>query len=108
MDGNALAVLGAAIIAGAFSIFVTLRSGRVAAEAALLGMPGPIIAEQNKRIANLQDDINTLWNQLQDMYKREQQCQDELREYRHQNRDLMQKVVVLENKVEKLERKNDE
>ncbi len=107
MDANALALIGAAVVAGVFSLIVATRSGRVSAEAALLGMPGPIIAEQNKRIASLQDDIDKLWDQLQAMYKREQECQDEVREYRHTNRELLQKVVILEAKVATLERKTN-
>lgn len=109
MDANAWAIIGAAGIAGTFSFIIAIKGkthdARVLAEAALLAMPAPIIAEQNKRIADMQEDQNKLWTQLQDMYKREQQCQDDLREYRHQNRDLMMKVTILESKIENLERK---
>jgi septal ring factor EnvC (AmiA/AmiB activator) len=72
---------------------------RAAADAAIHNAAPTIIAEQNKRIGDLQTEMDRLWTQLNDVYERERECQDQLREYRHQVRDLEQTVVMLKFKL---------
>lgn len=107
MDVNLTAVLGAATITGAFT-FLVMRSSkhydaRSAAEAALIGTGPTIIAEQNKRIASMQTEINNLWAQMQQSYKSERECREQLTDFRHQNRDLATKIYALEKRLGLLE-----
>jgi septal ring factor EnvC (AmiA/AmiB activator) len=103
MDTNLLATLGAAGVTGLFTYLVTRYNSKISNEAALLGIPLPIIKEQNRRIEGLQKEIDRMWTDLQKAYNAEQQCRAELSEVRHANRDLQQKIVILEQRLNKLE-----
>lgn len=72
---------------------------RTAAESAFMGMMPQVIKEQNERIDAQSREIARLWDQLRDVNKREQHCQSELSEQRHQLRDQQQKIIALEHKL---------
>lgn len=101
---NAVSPIIAAIVTALMAYGLTRASkghdARVAAETALANAAPGIIAEQNKRISGLQAEMDRLWLQLNGVYERERKCQEQLSEYRHQVRDLEQKVVALEFKLD--------
>lgn len=105
MDTNWLSALGAAGVTGIFTWLVARHQTRVSNEAALLGLPLPIIVEQNKRIATLQRNQDKMWDELQQARTDEQQCRAELSEVRHANKGLEQIVIGLKERIEKLENK---
>src|SRR6478735_3509371 len=108
---NLFSVTGGAIITGFFTYVVTRSAkhhdAKMFAEAALLQSGPAIIAEQNKRIAILQKSMDDLWERLQQTGAREEECRDELRELRHQNHDLQTKIIILDDRLAKLEGKKD-
>ena len=88
-DPNTVATAAAAF-AGAFLTFLVGRisknwDARGQAEAALLGIAPPIIAELNKHIAQLNEQIEALW-------KRDYECRRELEKAK-------QRIFVLERKI---------
>lgn len=106
---NAWAVIGGATVTGIFT-WAVMRSSKVfdarsAAEAALWAATAPIISEQNRRIAEMQTEIDRLWKNVRDTHDKEQECRDELRNLRNENHDLQTKMVGLEHKFGKLEDK---
>jgi len=108
---NLFSLSGGAVVTGLFT-YLVMRSTkyhdlRIAAESALLQSGPAIIAEQNKRIATLQKNIDDLWERLQQTTLREEECRDELRELRHQNRDFQTKIIMLDDRLAKLESKKD-
>ena len=105
---NILSASIATVIGAILTFWLTRISkggdARAAAEAALFNSSPTIIAEQNKRIAGLQTEMDRLWGQLNEVYTRERECQDQLQECRHQVRDLGQKIVALEFKLGRMEK----
>lgn len=112
MDGNLWAVALAAASSGLVTFIIARASkgydARSAAEAALIGTGPTIIAEQNRRIQAIQEDNGRLWAQVQESYQRERECrveiselQNQLSEQRHSVRDLEQKVIALERKLDR-------
>jgi peptidoglycan hydrolase CwlO-like protein len=102
-EANWWAATLAAIASGVVSYWISRLSktydARGAAEAALIGSGPTIIAEQNRRISEL-------WDQMQAGHKRERKCQEEVNalqtqvtDQRHQIRDLQTKVTALEYKL---------
>lgn len=85
-EGNWWAAILAAVASGVVSYWIARISkaydARGAAEAALIGSGPTIIAEQNRRMGEMQTEINRLWHEVQLAHKREQKC--------------MQRVSVLE------------
>lgn len=104
---NAISPVIAALVTAFLTYGLTRVSkgndARIAAETALANAAPGIIAEQNKRITGLQEEMDRLWTQLHEVYARERECQDQLRDYRHQVRDMEQKVVALEFKLSRLD-----
>lgn len=78
---------------------------RGAAEAALIQMPGPIIIEQNRRIAALTEGFERQWQQIQEGHERERKCQEEINTLQDQIRDQRHEIRELQTKVNALERK---
>ena len=76
IDPNILSLIGSGVVTVTSGILLARYSAknnaRERAEAILLGMPVGIIAEQNKRIDNLSE-------QLERLFEREQECQEQLR-----------------------------
>lgn len=95
-DPNIVALIVAPILTGVIGYIVARASKgqdvRSAAEAALIGMPGPIIAEQNVRIDALTKEVARLWSELRHAVEREQECRNQLRRQADRISDLERRI----------------
>lgn len=77
-NANIISAITALLVGGVVTYGVgRLGKGhdaRAAAEAALIGIGPTIIAEQNRRIGAMNDDVQRMWGQLRESFAREQEC----------------------------------
>lgn len=65
---------------------------RATAEAALWNNQPTIMAEQNRQITGLREEVDRIWHELQETYARERKCRDDLAE-------CNRRIIALEAKL---------